>query len=75
MRWAAKQRMGFIKGAVERGEPINRIDLVKEFGVSTQTASADISNYRALHPGTMIYDKSLKTFMPVTDNWRRGSDV
>lgn len=66
MRWAAKQRMGFIKSAVERGDTINRADLVKEYGVSTQTASADIANYRALFPGTLDYDTSLKLYVPNT---------
>lgn len=66
MRWAAKQRMEFIKSAVERGEPLNRSDLEKEYGVSTQTAAADFANYRALFPGTLEYDKSLKCYVPTT---------
>ena len=66
MRWAAKQRMGFIKDAVARGDTVSRIHLVNAFGVSEQTASADIANYRSLFPGTLEYDKSLKVYKPAT---------
>lgn len=72
MRWAAKQRMGFIRAAVERGDTINRCDLVKEYGVSTQTASADIANYRAVFPGTLHYDTCLKLYVPNTTESKGG---
>ncbi len=67
MRWAAKQRMGFIKGFVERREPLQRKYLVNAFGITEQTAAADIANYRALFPGTLEYDKSQKRYIPKTD--------
>jgi len=42
---------------------VSRSDLVKKYGVSTQTASSDIGNYRSLFPGMLVYDKSQKTYV------------
>lgn len=63
MRWQTRQRMGFIRDTAAQNGRVSRADIAKKYGVSTQTASADIGNYRALFPGMLVYDKSLKTYV------------
>jgi hypothetical protein len=61
--WAMKQRYDWITQKLEAGERFTRGDLVKTFYVTTQTASATLNEYRALHPDALRYDASAKAFM------------
>lgn len=63
MRWQTRQRMGFVRDSAAQNGKVSRADIATKYGVSTQTASADISNYRALFPGMLVYDKSRKTYV------------
>jgi len=43
---------------------VNTKDLEREFGQSRQQNSADINNYKNQAPGNLLYDSSLKTYLP-----------
>jgi hypothetical protein len=55
--------MGFVRDTAAQNGKVARADIATKYGVSTQTASADISNYRALFPGMLVYDKSQKIYV------------
>ncbi len=63
MRWQTKQRMGFVRDTAAQNGRVSRADIANKYGVSKQTDSSDINNYRALFPGMLVYDKSQKTYV------------
>lgn len=59
----AEQRLAFLEARLFWLGTINRVDLVRRFGVSTSQASADINRYLALGPQGVAYDKSAKRYV------------
>lgn len=62
MRYFENLRMGWIIETIEIFGFINRVHVVKKFGVSEQVASKDFQNVQKLHPHLMRYDTSSKCY-------------
>ncbi|THD71263.1 WYL domain-containing protein, partial [Thalassobius vesicularis] len=43
---------------------VNRSDLMEQFGLSVNQASADLNRYIGIAPENMLYDKSARTYVP-----------
>lgn len=68
LRWGVGRRMEFLEQRLFWTGRANRADLIHEFRVSVPQASADLSQYQALAPGNVEYDKSAKTYV-ATDSF------
>jgi predicted DNA-binding transcriptional regulator YafY len=66
LRWSVERRLAFIEERLFWVGEVNRLDLVRRFGVSLSQASADIARYLALRP-RVAYDKSAKRYVPEED--------
>jgi hypothetical protein len=64
IRWGIEQRLEFIDFRLLWDGAINRSDLIKQFGISTPQASADIGRYEERFPGNLSYDKHGKRYIP-----------
>jgi hypothetical protein len=62
MKWAARQRMEFIKNTLTCRGVINRSDIIKEFGISVPQASIDLKNYQELYPDSIRYNIKAKRY-------------
>lgn len=58
------ERLRFIELIVVWEGEINTGNLTRQFQISRQQASKDINCYREQFPGSLIYDASLKCFLP-----------
>ena len=67
LRWGVAQRLEFIEFRLFWEGHVNRSDLMEQFGLSVNQASADLNRYIDLAPDNMVYDKSARTYV-------RGSD-
>jgi len=67
LRWGVEQRLEFIEFRLFWEGRVNRRDLMDQFGVSVNQASADLNRYIGFAPDNMVYDKSARTYV-------RGSD-
>jgi len=63
LRWGVEQRLEFIEFRLFWEGNVNRIDVIQQFGVSVNQASADLNRYIALAPNNMVYDKSARTYV------------
>ena len=63
LRWGVEQRLEFIEFRLFWEGHVNRIDVMQQFGVSVNQASADLNRYLALAPDNMVYDKSARTYV------------
>lgn len=63
MKWAVKQRLNFITTTLHTAARINRADLQREFGISVQQASNDLSMWQAAHPDGVVYSKTAKVYL------------
>lgn len=56
---------------------LNRSDLIAKFGISPQQASLDITLYRKIAPGNLMYDGQKKVYLPAIGLTRvfHGSDL
>jgi predicted DNA-binding transcriptional regulator YafY len=63
LRWGVEQRLEFIEFRLFWEGHVNRIDVMQQFGVSKNQASADLNRYIALAPDNMVYDKSARTYI------------
>lgn len=78
LRWGVKQRLEFIEFRLFWEGYVNRSDVMTQFGLSVNQASADLSRYIGLAPDNMDYDRSLRTyvrqpgFKPVFDKLDAG---
>ena len=63
LRWAVAQRLDFIEFRLFWYGRVNRSDLMEQFGLSVNQASADLNRYIDLAPGNMAYDKSARTYV------------
>ena len=61
--WSKERRQQFIDFRLQWDGRLNRSDLIGYFDISVQQASADISDYAALHAQNIAYDKSAKSYV------------
>ena len=78
LRWGVEQRLEFIEFRLFWEGHVNRSDVMTQFGLSVNQASADLSRYIGLAPDNMDYNRSLRTyvrqpaFKPVFDKLDAG---
>ncbi len=63
LRWGVGKRLEFIEFRLFWEGRVNRSDLMEQFGISVNQASADLNRYIALAPKNMVYDKSVRTYV------------
>ena len=63
LRWGVAQRLEFIEFRLFWEGHVNRSDLMEQFGLSVNQASADLNRYIGMAPDNMIYDKSARTYV------------
>lgn len=63
LRWGVLQRLEFIEFRLFWEGHVNRSDLMKQFGLSVNQASADLNRYIGFAPDNMVYDKSARTYV------------
>jgi hypothetical protein len=63
LRWGVAQRLEFIEFRLFWEGHVNRSDLMEQFGLSVNQASADLNRYIGFAPDNMIYDKSARTYV------------
>ncbi|ABN76948.1 WYL domain-containing protein [Cereibacter sphaeroides] len=63
LRWGVEQRLEFIEFRLFWEGHVNRSDLMDQFGVSVNQASADLNRYIGFAPDNMVYDKSARTYV------------
>ncbi|MFN7167949.1 MAG: WYL domain-containing protein [Pannonibacter sp.] len=63
LRWGVEQRLEFIEFRLYWEGRVNRSDLMDQFGVSVNQASADLNRYAGLQPDNMVYDRSLRSYV------------
>lgn len=61
-RWYQEFRLAWIKESIEIFGQINRENVVRKFGLSTQVASADFRLAMDRWPDLMTYNKSTKRY-------------
>lgn len=67
LRWGVEQRLEFIEFCLFWEGGVNRSDITEYFGVSVPQASKDLSQYQALAPENVAYDRSEKRYFATTD--------
>ena len=67
LRWGVAQRLEFIEFRLFWEGHVNRRDLMEQFGLSVNQASADLNRYIGFAPDNMVYDKSARTYVRGTD--------
>jgi hypothetical protein len=73
--WEAERRLDYIDYRMATAGSINRLDIMRTFGVSEPQASKDISTFIRIHPNAIAYDKFNKRYVPspaVVYRTRRG---
>ena len=63
LRWGVSQRLEFIEFRLFWEGHVNRSDLIGQFGLSVNQASADLNRYIGFAPDNMVYDKSARTYV------------
>lgn len=63
IRWGVAQRLEFIEFRLFWEGRVNRSDLMEQFGLSVNQASADLNRYIGFAPDNMVYDKSARTYV------------
>lgn len=63
LRWGVAQRLEFIEFRLFWEGHVNRSDLMEQFGLSVNQASADLNRYIGLALDNMVYDKSARTYV------------
>lgn len=63
LRWGVEQRLEFIEFRLFWEGHVNRSDVMKQFGLSVNQASSDLSRYIGLAPHNMDYDRRLRTYV------------
>lgn len=63
LRWGVAQRLEFIEFRLFWEGHVNRSDLMGQFGLSVNQASADLNRYIGFAPDNMVYDKSARTYV------------
>lgn len=63
LRWGVEQRLEFVEFRLFWEGHVNRSDLMKQFGVSVNQASTDLSRYIGIAPNNIVYDKSARAYI------------
>jgi hypothetical protein len=63
LRWGVEQRLEFIDFRLFWEGRVNRSDVMEQFGLSVNQASADLNRYLGFAPDNMVYDKSARTYV------------
>ena len=63
LRWGVAQRLEFIEFRLFWEGHVNRSDLMEQFGLSVNQASADLNRYLGFAPDNMVYDKSARMYV------------
>ncbi|MGR3379791.1 WYL domain-containing protein [Roseovarius indicus] len=63
LRWGVALRLEFIEFRLFWEGRVNRSDLMEQFGLSVNQASADLNRYIGFAPDNMVYDKSARTYV------------
>ncbi|MEV8468634.1 WYL domain-containing protein [Fluviibacterium sp. DFM31] len=63
LRWGVAQRLEFIEFRLFWEGRVNRSDLMEQFGLSVNQASADLNRYIGFAPNNMVNDKSARTYV------------
>lgn len=63
LRWGVEQRLEFVEFRLFWEGHVNRSDVMAQFGLSVNQASADLNRYIGLAPDNMVYDKSARTYV------------
>lgn len=63
LRWGVEQRLEFIEFRLFWEGHVNRSDLMEQFGLSVNQASADLNRYIGFAPDNMVYDKSARMYV------------
>ena len=63
LRWGVAQRLEFIEFRLFWEGHVNRSDLMEQFGLSVNQASADLNRYIGLAPDNIVYDKSERAYV------------
>jgi len=63
LRWGIEQRLEFIEFRLFWEGHVNRSDLMEQFGLSVNQASADLNRYIGFAPDNMVYDRSARTYV------------
>jgi len=63
LRWGVAQRLEFIEFRLFWEGHVNRSDLMEQFGLSVNQASADLTRYIGFVPDNMVCDKSARTYV------------
>ncbi|WP_435988219.1 WYL domain-containing protein [Sulfitobacter sp. SH22] len=63
LRWGVAQRLEFIEFRLFWEGHVNRSDLMEQFGLSVNQASADLNRYIGFAPDNMVYNKSARTYV------------
>lgn len=61
-RWSVERRLEFIEHRLIWDGRINRFDLVNQFGISPNQATADLKRFETLYPGALLYDTRARTY-------------
>lgn len=75
LRWGVAQRLEFIEFRLFWEGYVNRSDLMEQFGLSVNQASADLNRYIGFAPDNMVYDKSARTYVRGLDFNARSLSV
>jgi predicted DNA-binding transcriptional regulator YafY len=67
LKWEARKRLEAIERHLWWTGRLGRGDLVAQFGISTQQASADIARYQDVAPGNAVFDGSRRTYVATPD--------
>jgi hypothetical protein len=63
MAWAEDQRQEWIAETLRVFGFINRVHVMRKFGISSPQASLDLARFQEERPGAMVYDQSLKRYL------------
>ncbi|MGK7752157.1 MULTISPECIES: WYL domain-containing protein [unclassified Roseovarius] len=63
LRWDVEQKLDLIEFRLFWEGHVNRSDLMNQFGISANQASADLNRYLGFAPNNMVYDKSARTYV------------
>lgn len=66
MNWFVEQRMAWIEEMLAVYGFINRVHLVRKFGISSAQAALDFNRFNEMHPDAMRYDNRKKIYTAAT---------
>lgn len=72
-KWYHQHRMDWIAESVRVFGYINRVHLMRKYGISRPQASKDINTFMRLRPMTIAYDLSTKRYVPLPRKFGSGA--